>query len=72
LRLYHVDAFTQTALAGNPANVILDADARDDARLAAIAREFPGVETAFVLAPDGADHDLRLRFFLFVLMGFAL
>ena len=63
MHLYHVDAFTRTALTGNPANVILDADGLDDARLAAIAREFPGVETVFVLAPDGADHDLRLRFF---------
>ncbi len=63
MRIYHVDAFTQTAFTGNPANVILDADGLDDVRLATIAREFPGVETAFVLAPDGADHDLRLRFF---------
>ena len=63
MRIYHVDAFTQTLFTGNPANVVLDADALDDARLAAVAREFPGVETAFVMAPDGADHDVRLRFF---------
>ena len=63
MRIYHVDAFTQTPFTGNPANVILDADGCDDARLAIMAREFPGAETAFVLAPDAPDHDLRIRFF---------
>jgi PhzF family phenazine biosynthesis protein len=63
LRIHHVDAFTQTPFTGNPANVILDADGRDAATLAAIAREFAGAETAFVLAAEGPDHDLRIRFF---------
>ena len=31
--------------------------------LQAIARELRGGDTAFVLPPDGADHDLRVRFF---------
>ena len=63
MHIYHVDAFTQTPFTGNPANVILGADGRDDAALAAIAREFPAAETAFVLAADASDHDLRIRFF---------
>ncbi len=63
MRIHHVDAFTRTPFTGNPANVVLDADGRDDATLAAIAREFPGSETAFVLAADAPDHDLRIRFF---------
>jgi PhzF family phenazine biosynthesis protein len=63
MRIYRVDAFTDTPFTGNPASVVLDADGRDEAMLLAIAREFPGTETAFVLAPTAADHDLRLRFF---------
>lgn len=63
MRIYRVDAFTQTPFTGNPATVVLDADGRDEAMLLAIAREYPGTETAFVLAPAAADHDLRIRFF---------
>ncbi|MFI4891670.1 MAG: PhzF family phenazine biosynthesis protein [Steroidobacterales bacterium] len=63
MRIFQVDAFTQTPFTGNPATVILDADGRDDATLMAIAREFQRTETAFVLAPTAADHDLRMRFF---------
>lgn len=63
MRLFRVDAFTTTPFTGNPANVILDADSCDESTLHAIAREFPGTETAFVLAADAADHDLRIRFF---------
>ena len=58
-----MDAFTRTRFAGNPASVVLDADGQSDAALAAIAREFSHAETAFVSAANGADHDIRLRFF---------
>ena len=63
MRIFQVDAFTQTPFTGNPATVILDADGRDESTLMAIAREFQRTETAFVLAPTAADHDLRMRFF---------
>jgi PhzF family phenazine biosynthesis protein len=63
LRIFQVDAFTATRFTGNPAIVILDADGQSDATLAAVAREFPHAETAFVLSADAADHDVRLRFF---------
>jgi PhzF family phenazine biosynthesis protein len=63
LRIFQVDAFTQTPFTGNPATVILDADGRDEATLMSIAREFQRTETAFVLAPTATDHDLRIRFF---------
>jgi PhzF family phenazine biosynthesis protein len=63
VRIFQVDAFTETAFAGNPATVVLDADGAPDERLRAIAREFPHAETAFVFAPAAADHDLALRFF---------
>jgi PhzF family phenazine biosynthesis protein len=63
LRIFQVDAFTATRFTGNPATVVLDADGQNDATLSAIAREFAHAETAFVLAANSADHDVRLRFF---------
>jgi PhzF family phenazine biosynthesis protein len=63
VRIFQVDAFTQTPFTGNPATVILDADDSDDATLMSIAREFNHAETAFVLAANAANHDLRMRFF---------
>ncbi len=63
MRIFQVDAFTQRRFSGNPATVVLDADGRAEADLAAIAREFAHAETAFVFAAQSPDHDLRLRFF---------
>ncbi len=61
--LYQVDAFTRIPFTGNPAGVVLGADGMTDARMLAVARELNNSETAFVLCPDGADHDVRVRFF---------
>ena len=61
--LYHVDAFTTSRFRGNPAGVVLNADGLSDAEMQDLARELKHSETAFVLAPDGADHDVRLRYF---------
>jgi len=63
VRIFQVDAFTRTRFTGNPATVVLDADGLEESMLAAIAREFCHAETAFVVRAQGADHDLRLRFF---------
>jgi PhzF family phenazine biosynthesis protein len=63
VRIFQVDAFTQNRFTGNPASVVLDADGADEALMQSLAREYPHAETAFVLAPQAADHDLRLRFF---------
>jgi PhzF family phenazine biosynthesis protein len=63
IRIFQVDAFTTDRFTGNPAGVVLDADALTDAEMLAIARELNNADTAFVLTPDGEDHDLRLRFF---------
>jgi PhzF family phenazine biosynthesis protein len=63
LRIFQVDAFTAARFTGNPATVVLDADGQSDATLLAVAREFSHAEVAFVLAANGPDHDVRLRFF---------
>jgi PhzF family phenazine biosynthesis protein len=63
VRIFQVDAFTSSMFTGNPAGVVLDADALTDAQMQAIARELNNGDSAFVLQPDGTDHDLRVRFF---------
>ncbi len=63
MRIFQVDAFTDSAFTGNPATVVLDSDALDDATMAAIAREYSHAEVAFVAAATAPDHDVRLRFF---------
>ena len=62
-RYYQVDAFTTERFSGNAAGVVLDADGLSEAQMQAIAREANNSETAFVLAPDAEDHDVRIRFF---------
>jgi PhzF family phenazine biosynthesis protein len=63
VRVFQVDAFTDHPFAGNPAGVVLDADALSATEMQAIARELNNGDTAFLLAPDGSDHELRVRFF---------
>ena len=63
MRIFQVDGFTDIPFTGNPATVILDAEGQSDSQLQTIAREFPHAETAFVLAANNAEHDIRLRFF---------
>jgi PhzF family phenazine biosynthesis protein len=63
VRVFQVDAFTARRFSGNPAGVVLDADALSGDDMQALARELNNGDTAFLLQPDAADHDLRLRFF---------
>jgi PhzF family phenazine biosynthesis protein len=63
LEIHQVDAFTDQRFAGNPAGVVLGADALDEPTMLAIARELNNADTAFVSAPDAEDHDVRVRFF---------
>lgn len=63
IRVFQVDSFTQRPLTGNPAGVVLGGEALTPAQMQAIARELNNSETAFILPPDGSDHDLRIRFF---------
>lgn len=63
VRVFQVDAFTRQRFTGNPAGVVLDADPLGDDEMFAITRELNNADTAFVLAADADDHDLRIRFF---------
>ncbi len=62
-RVYQVDAFTNERFKGNPAGVVSNADGLSDAQMQAIARELNNSETAFILSPTGADHEVWIRFF---------
>jgi PhzF family phenazine biosynthesis protein len=62
-RLYQVDAFTTERFAGNPAGVLPDADGLTTAEMQLIARELNNSETAFLIAPQGPDHEVWIRFF---------
>ncbi|WP_274424247.1 PhzF family phenazine biosynthesis protein [Chelativorans sp. YIM 93263] len=57
------DVFAQSALAGNPLAVVLDAEGLSDAEMQAIAGEFNLSETAFILPPDNPIHTARVRIF---------
>lgn len=63
VRIFQVDAFTSTQFAGNPASVVLDADALSEVQMRSIARELNKGDTAFVLRPTADDHDIAIRFF---------
>lgn len=63
VRVFQVDAFTREPFSGNPAGVVLDASELDTRQMQLIARELNNGDTAFLLPADGADHDLRVRFF---------
>jgi trans-2,3-dihydro-3-hydroxyanthranilate isomerase len=58
-----VDVFTDTAFAGNPLAVVLDADDLTTVQLQSIAREFNLSETSFPMKADVDGADYRLRIF---------
>ena len=61
---YHVlDVFTDTALAGNPLAVVLEAGDIPDDRAQAVAREFNLSETVFVGDPRDPVNTARIRIF---------
>ena len=61
LEVLKVDVFTDEPLAGNPAAVVLGADALDEMQMRRIATEMALRSTAFVLRSRKAD--IRLRYF---------
>jgi len=56
-------AFSTDSAGGNPAGVVLDAAALDDAAMLATAAEVGYSETAFVTVADQAARRFRLRYF---------
>ncbi len=58
-----VDVFTNNRFGGNPLAVFPDARGLSDAQMQAIAAEFNLSETTFVLPPEDAAHDARVRIF---------
>ena len=62
-RFQTLDVFTETALAGNPLAVVLDAEGLDDSRMQAIAAEFNLSETVFVFEPRNPINTARVRIF---------
>jgi trans-2,3-dihydro-3-hydroxyanthranilate isomerase len=62
-RYVTVDVFTDRAFGGNPLAVVLDAGGLSTAQMQAIATEFNYSETTFVLPPQDAAHDARVRIF---------
>ena len=63
VNVFQIDVFTSELFAGNPAGVVLGAERLSEVEMQALARELNNSDSAFVLPPDGADHDVRLRFF---------
>jgi trans-2,3-dihydro-3-hydroxyanthranilate isomerase len=62
-RFQTLDVFTETALAGNPLAVVLDAEGLDEARMQAVAAEFNLSETVFVFEPRNPVNTARARIF---------
>lgn len=59
VHIHQVDAFTNKKFGGNPAGVVLDADALDESTMRKIARELNLSETSFVLPSKKGDFKLR-------------
>ena len=62
-RIYQVDAFTKTKLAGNPAGVVTNAEGLTDQQMQQIARELNNSETAFISPATTDQADIQIRFF---------
>jgi len=61
--IFQVDAFADRVFGGNPAGVVADATGLGEDAMRRLAREMNASETAFVLPPENADADVRVRFF---------
>jgi trans-2,3-dihydro-3-hydroxyanthranilate isomerase len=58
-----LDVFTNTALAGNPLAVVLDAEGLSDEQMQSIAGEFNLSETVFMFPPENPGHSANIRIF---------
>src|SRR5581483_4177839 len=62
-RYLHYDVFTDRLFGGNQLAVVLDGRGLSTATMQAIAKEMNFSETTFVLPPERADTDVRMRIF---------
>src|SRR5918995_4016817 len=63
LHYHRVDVFTDRVFGGNPLAVFTNGRGLTTETMQAIAKEFNLSETTFVLPPDDARHDYRVRIF---------
>lgn len=63
LHYHRVDVFTDRVFGGNPLAVFTNGRGITSETMQAIAKEFNLSETTFVLPPDDARHDYRVRIF---------
>jgi trans-2,3-dihydro-3-hydroxyanthranilate isomerase len=63
LRYVHLDVFTNQPFTGTQLAVFLDAAGIDEQRMLRIAKELALPETTFVLPPEAAATDVRVRIF---------
>jgi trans-2,3-dihydro-3-hydroxyanthranilate isomerase len=63
LHYHRVDVFTDRAFGGNPLAVFTNGRGLSTETMQAIAKEFNLSETTFVVPPDDARHDWRVRIF---------
>ncbi|MGW1677651.1 PhzF family phenazine biosynthesis protein [Saccharopolyspora sp. NPDC002376] len=63
MRAFVVDAFTDTAFAGNPAGVVLLDSPAEEAWMQSVAAELRHSETAFVVVGEPTDEPKPLRWF---------
>ena len=61
--VYHVDAFSSQAFAGNPAGVIPEANTLTVQQMQKIANELNLPESAFLMPSSHPDADVRVRYF---------
>lgn len=62
-RFFTVDVFTRTRFGGNQLAVLPEASGLTSAQMQAITREFNYSESTFVLPPDSAENDAKVRIF---------
>jgi trans-2,3-dihydro-3-hydroxyanthranilate isomerase len=62
-RYYTVDVFTETRFGGNQLAVLPEAEGLSTEQMQAITREFNYSESTFVLPPENAGNDARVRIF---------
>ena len=62
-RYFQLDVFPASPGGGNPLGVVFNARELDPAQMQRVARWLSLVETTFVLPPEHADADYRLRIF---------